>query len=60
MLHRQHLAGEAACSVLENYDTENIREFAQEILEEVTQGYVLKNQILRLQSTELRRINGRR
>ena len=42
MLHREHLSGEVACSVLEKYDTENIREFAQEIFEEVVQGYVLK------------------
>ena len=42
MLHRDCLSGAAACSVLENYDTENIREFAQEILEEVAQGYVLE------------------
>lgn len=42
MLHRERLSGEAACSILANYDTENIREFAQEILEEVAQGYVLK------------------
>ena len=42
MLHREGLSGEVACSVLENYDTEDIREFAQEILEEVVQGIVLK------------------
>ncbi|MBU0698374.1 MAG: hypothetical protein KKE59_02945, partial [Proteobacteria bacterium] len=42
MLHRERLSGEAAYSVLEKYDTENIREFAQEILEEVVQGYVVK------------------
>ena len=42
MLHRERLSGETACSVLENYDTEDIKEFAQEILEEVVQGYVLK------------------
>ena len=42
MLHRERLSGDAACSILENYDTENIREFAQEILEEVVQGYVVK------------------
>ena len=42
MLHREGLSGETACSVLENYDTENIKEFAHEILEEVVQGYVLK------------------
>ena len=42
MLHLERLSGEAACSVLKNYDTENIEEFAQEILEKVAQGYVLK------------------
>ena len=35
MLRRERLSGEAACSVLKNYDTENIKEFAQEILEKV-------------------------
>ena len=35
MLHRERLSGEVACSVLEDYDTENIKEFAQGILEEV-------------------------
>ena len=42
MLRRERLSGEAACSVLKKYDTENIKEFAQEILEEVAQEYVLK------------------
>ncbi|MFO7984984.1 MAG: hypothetical protein R6U38_03905 [Desulfatiglandaceae bacterium] len=42
MLHREGLSGEAACAVLENYDTENIREFAMGILKEVVQGYVVK------------------
>ena len=42
MLRRERLLGEAACSILENYDTENIREFAQDILQKVVQGYVLK------------------
>ncbi len=41
-LLREHLSGEAACSVLENYDTENIREFAQNILQKVVQEYVLE------------------
>ena len=35
MLHLERLSGVAACSILENYDTENIKEFAREILEEV-------------------------
>ena len=35
MLHRERLSGEAACSILENYDTEDMEEFAQEILEEI-------------------------
>ncbi len=34
MLCLERLSGEAACSILENYGTENIKEFAQ--------GYVLK------------------
>jgi len=42
MLHLEGLSGEAACSVLANYDTEDIKEFAQEILEKVVKGYVLK------------------
>ena len=42
MLHLERLSGEAACSVLKSYDTENIKEFAQEILEKVVQEYVLK------------------
>jgi len=42
MLHREGLSGETACSVLANYDTEDIKEFAQEILEKVVKGYVLK------------------
>jgi hypothetical protein len=43
MLHRERLSGEAACSVLKNYDTEDMEEFAQEILKEVVRGYVLKS-----------------
>jgi len=43
MLCREHLSGEAACSVLKNYNTEDMEEFAQEIIEEVVQGYVLKS-----------------
>ena len=35
MLHWERLSGEAACSVLKNYDTEDMEEFAQEILGEV-------------------------
>ena len=35
MLLRERLSGETACSILENYDTENIREFAQDILQKV-------------------------
>ena len=42
MLLRERLLGEAACSILENYDTENIREFAQDILQKVVQEYVLE------------------
>lgn len=42
MLCLERLSEEAACSVLKKYDTENIKEFTQEILEEVAQGYVLK------------------
>jgi hypothetical protein len=42
MLHLERLSGEAACSVLKNYDTEDMEEFAQEILKEVVWGYVLK------------------
>lgn len=42
MLHREGLLGEAACAVLENYDTENIGEFARGILEEVVKVYVVK------------------
>lgn len=42
MLHREHLSGEAACSILENYGTENIEEFAQDILQKVVYEYVLK------------------
>ena len=34
--------GEAACSVLKNYDTENIKEFAQEILEKVVRERTVK------------------
>lgn len=37
MLHWERLSGEAACYILKKYDTENIKEFAQEILEEVAQ-----------------------
>ena len=29
MLHRERLSGEVACSVLEDYDTENIKEFSE-------------------------------
>jgi hypothetical protein len=35
MLHREHLSGEEACSILENYSTENISAFAQDILQKV-------------------------
>jgi hypothetical protein len=40
MLHREHLSGEGACSILENYGTENIRAFAQDILQKVVREYV--------------------
>lgn len=43
MLSREGLSGEAACSILENYDTENIKEFAQDILREVVHKYVLEH-----------------
>ena len=43
MLHLEHLSGEAACSVLKNYDTEDMDEVAQKILNEVVQGYILKS-----------------
>jgi len=41
MLHREHLSGEGACSILENYGTENIRTFAQDILQKVVREYVV-------------------
>ena len=40
MLSRECLSGEAACSILENYDTENIKEFARDILQEVVHKYI--------------------
>ena len=43
MLSREGLSEEAACSILENYDTENIKEFAQDILREVVHKYVLEH-----------------
>ena len=42
MLHRERLSGETACSILENYGAENMKEFAQGILKEVVQGCVVK------------------
>ena len=42
MLSRERLSGETACSILENHDTENIREFAQDILQKVVRGYIQK------------------
>ena len=35
MLSRKRLSGEAACSILENYATENIQDFAQDILQKI-------------------------
>ena len=40
MLHREHLSGDAACSILKNYGTENIKPFAQDILQKVVREYV--------------------
>ena len=42
MLKREHLSGDAACSILENYDTENIKPFAQDILQKVVNEYLGK------------------
>ena len=42
MLHLEHLSGEAACSVLKKYDTEDMEEVAQKIFKKVAQGYILK------------------
>ena len=40
MLHQEHLSGEGACSILENYETENIQAFAKDILQKVVREYV--------------------
>ena len=40
ILRHEHLSGEAACSILENYGTENIKAFAQDILQKVVQEYL--------------------
>ncbi len=39
---RERLLGEPACSILVNHDTENIKEFAQDILQKVVHEYVQK------------------
>jgi hypothetical protein len=43
MLHREHLSRDAACSILENYATENIKSFAQDILQKVVQEYLVSS-----------------
>ena len=35
LLQRKGLSGEAACAILENHATENIKDFAQDILQKV-------------------------
>ena len=35
LLHRKGLSGKAACAILENHATENIKDFAQDILRKV-------------------------
>jgi len=36
----EHLSGEGVCSILENYGTENIQAFAQDILQKVVREYL--------------------
>ncbi len=41
MLKHEKLSGDTACSILENYATENIKPFAQDILKKVIQKYLV-------------------
>jgi hypothetical protein len=44
MFRHEHLSGDAACSILENYATENIKDFAQDILQKVVQEYLASSE----------------